>query len=54
MMFVYTRYNSVPGYASGSEAHKFAELVQTHQRAWRGSPEPPYMPTLSVGWDKRP
>jgi len=49
-----THYNIVPGYASGSEAHKFAELVQAHQRAWRGSPEQPYMPTLSVGWDKRP
>jgi hypothetical protein len=47
-------YNIVPGYASGSEAHKFAELVQAHQHAWRGNPEQPYMPTLSVGWDKRP
>jgi len=49
-----THYNIVPGYASGSETHKFAELVQAHQRAWRGTPEQPYMPTLSVGWDKRP
>ena len=49
-----THYNIVPGYAAGSEAHKFAELVQAHQRAWRGSREQPYMPTLSVGWDKRP
>jgi len=49
-----THYNIVPGYASGSEPHKFAELIQAHQRAWRGSRELPYMPTLSVGWDKRP
>jgi len=49
-----THYNIVPGYAAGSEAHKFSELVQAHQRAWRGSRELPYMPTLSVGWDKRP
>lgn len=49
-----THYNIVPGYASGSESHKFAELVQAHQRAWRGTRELPYMPTLSVGWDKRP
>lgn len=49
-----THYNIVPGYASGSEARKFDELVQAHQRAWRGSSEQPYMPTLSVGWDKRP
>lgn len=49
-----THYNIVPGYAATSEAHKFAELVQAHQRAWRGSRDQPYMPTLSVGWDKRP
>ncbi len=49
-----THYNIVPGYASGSESHTFAELIQAHQRAWRGTPELPYMPTLSVGWDKRP
>jgi hypothetical protein len=47
-------YNIVPGYAGRSEAHKYAELVQAHQQAWRGSREQPYMPTLSVGWDKRP
>jgi len=49
-----THYNIVPGYAAGSEAHEFTELVQAHQRAWHGSREQPYMPTLSVGWDKRP
>lgn len=49
-----THYNIVPGYASGSEPHQFAELIQAHQRAWRGTRELPYMPTLSVGWDKRP
>ena len=49
-----THYNVVPGYAAGSEAHKFAELVQAQQRAWRGSREQPYLPTLSVSWDKRP
>lgn len=49
-----THYNIVPGYAAGSEAHPFAELVQAHQKAWRGRKEQPYIPTLSVGWDKRP
>jgi lysophospholipase L1-like esterase len=49
-----THYNIVPGYAAGSEAHKFAELVEAHSRAWRGTREQPYMPVLSVGWDKRP
>jgi len=49
-----THYNIIPGYAAGSEAHKYAELVQAHQRAWHGSRDQPYMPALSVGWDKRP
>jgi len=49
-----THYNIVPGYSGGSEARKFEELVHAHQRAWRGSRQQPYMPTLSVGWDKRP
>lgn len=49
-----THYNIVPGYAGTSEPHKYAELVQAHQRAWRGSREQPHIPTLSVGWDKRP
>jgi hypothetical protein len=49
-----THYNIVPGYAAGSEARPYTELVQAHQRAWRGSRDQPYMPTLSVGWDKRP
>ena len=49
-----THYNIVPGYAAKSEARKYAELIEAHQRAWRGSQEQPYIPTLSVGWDKRP
>lgn len=49
-----THYNIVPGYAGTSEAHKYIELIQAHQRAWRGSRDQPYMPTLSAGWDKRP
>jgi len=49
-----THYNIIPGYAAKSEARKYAELIEAHQRAWRGSPEQPYIPELSVGWDKRP
>jgi len=49
-----THYNIIPGYAGKSEARKYAELVHAHQRAWRGSREQPHLPTLSVGWDKRP
>jgi hypothetical protein len=49
-----THYNIVPGYAAEPEARKYSELMDVHQRAWRGSREQPYMPTLTVGWDKRP
>ena len=38
-----THYNIVPGYAAGSEEHTYAELVEAHQRAWRGSREQPYI-----------
>lgn len=49
-----THYNIVPGYAAGSQQRPFSELIEAHRRAWRGSAEQPYMPALSVGWDKRP
>jgi hypothetical protein len=49
-----THYNVVPGYVSGSEQHKYAELVEAGKRAWGGSSEQPYIPTLTSGWDKRP
>lgn len=49
-----THYNIVPGYAGEPRAHKFAQLVQAHQRAWSGSRTQPYLPALTVGWDKRP
>lgn len=49
-----THYNIVPGYAAGSEEHSYAELVDAHKKAWKGTKEQPYIPTLTVGWDKRP
>jgi hypothetical protein len=49
-----THYNIIPGYAAQSEPHKYAELLQANQHAWRGTSAQPYMPALSVGWDKRP
>lgn len=53
--FTYTtRYNVVPGYAAASEARKYEELVDAHRKSWVGSPAQPHIPTLSVGWDKRP
>jgi len=49
-------YNVVPGYASGSEEHKFTELIEATKNEWAGAgtEEQPYIPVLSAGWDKRP
>ncbi len=49
-----TYYNIVPGYIATPEAHKYAELVEAHQKVRHGSREIPHIPTLTAGWDKRP
>ena len=49
-----THYNVIPGYAAGSEQHKYAELVAANRAAWGGSREQPYIPIVTAGWDKRP
>ena len=49
-----THYNIVPGYNAGSQEHKYSELVKVHEQAWQGSPELPYIPEITAGWDKRP
>lgn len=49
-----THYNIIPGYAAGSEAHPYSELVEAHKKNWTGTPERPYIPEITVGWDKRP
>ncbi len=49
-----THYNIIPGYAAGSEAHPYSELVTAHVKNWSGSREKPYIPEVTVGWDKRP
>jgi hypothetical protein len=49
-----THYNIVPGYAAGSEEHPYSELVDAHKKQWKGTEQQPYIPTLTVGWDKRP
>jgi len=49
-----THYNVVPGYAAGSEEHKYAELVKETEKQWVGTEEQPYIPEITVGWDKRP
>ena len=49
-----THYNVVPGYDSGSEAHKYAELATANRAQWKGGPAQPYLPIVTAGWDKRP
>ena len=49
-----THYNVIPGYASGSEEHKFEEIVTATQAQWAGTEQQPYIPLLTAGWDKRP
>ncbi|MCS7306543.1 MAG: glycoside hydrolase family 99-like domain-containing protein [Thermoguttaceae bacterium] len=49
-----TYYTIVPGYSAGSQARKYQELIEAHQKAWHGTPEQPFIPQVTVGWDKRP
>lgn len=49
-----THYNIIPGYAAGPEEHPYSELVEAHKKNWSGSAELPYIPEITVGWDKRP
>ena len=49
-----THYNVVPGYADGSEEHKFQELIDATKAQWIGTEQQPYIPLLTAGWDKRP
>jgi hypothetical protein len=51
---VKTHYNIIPGYTGGSEEHKYAELVDAHKKEWAGTKKQPFIPELTVGWDKRP
>jgi len=49
-----THYNVVPGYATGAQEHKYAELVSATESQWAGTERQPYIPEVTVGWDKRP
>lgn len=49
-----THYNIVPGYSAGSEEHAYSELVEAHKSNWTGTEQLPYIPEVTVGWDKRP
>lgn len=49
-----TYYNIVPGYDATPQERPYAELVEAHQKAWSGTPEQPFIPEVTAGWDKRP
>jgi hypothetical protein len=49
-----THYNMNPGYVAGHEEHKYSELVAAHVKNWNGTEKQPYIPEITVGWDKRP
>ena len=49
-----THYNMNPGYVAGHEAHKYSELIDAHKKQWSGTEKQPYIPEVTVGWDKRP
>jgi hypothetical protein len=49
-----THYNMNPGYTAGHEEHKYSELIDSHKKNWIGTEKQPYIPEVTVGWDKRP
>jgi len=49
-----THYGIHGGYGQPSEKHEFKEIVADCLKTWQGSPEQPYIPLLTVGWDRRP
>ncbi len=49
-----THYNINKGYVDGPEEHPYSELIPLHHSAWQGSQAQPYIPVVTVGWDKRP
>ncbi|WP_080905082.1 glycoside hydrolase family 99-like domain-containing protein [Parabacteroides sp. Marseille-P3160] len=51
---IQTYYNIVPGYSANSEPHDYEELVAAGMKKWNGTKEQPCIPTVTVGWDKRP
>lgn len=49
-----THYNIAPGWDAGSEEHPYEELIAANKEQWSGSPQQPYIPIVTAGWDRRP
>ncbi len=47
-------YGIVPGWGQPSEEHQYSEIIEESLRKWQGSPEQPYIPSVTVGCDPRP
>ena len=51
---VTTRYNVATGYMKGWKEFPFAQVMQSHSQAWKGTPAQRHIPCAIVGWDRRP
>jgi len=52
-----TQYNVTPKGSwtdKKSEKHSYQEIVEADAQAWQGTPEQPYIPVVTQGWDRRP
>ncbi len=49
-----TRYNIQPKTDPNELKQPYASLSTAAEQAWSGSPQQPLIPTISIGWDRRP
>ena len=54
---IQTQYNITPKgswESKKSERHSYQEIIDADAKAWQGTPELPYIPIATQGWDRRP
>lgn len=49
-----TRYNVNTSYKGESRELPYSDIANATKSTWNGSPEQPFIPTITCGWDKRP
>lgn len=49
-----THYNIKPHQFNASKQREYFELMDAQKKEWWGSEKQPYIPVVTVGWDKRP
>jgi hypothetical protein len=47
-------YGIVPGWGKEPEMHQYSEIIEMSMQKWHGSPQQPYIPSITVGCDPRP